>query len=142
MPSQIEVSEVIDMHLRKLYIGIPLVLCISILALYVFVKIVEILKRYVKERNDRKKKMKQTMIQSSSMLNPLFDNEIYDNSGAPVNPNAIVRDSTDITKTIADGFQQYVDYNEKLNTYFKNLRKMQAPDQIDKSVLNVKNDDW
>ena len=142
MPSQIEVSEVIDMHIRKLYTGIPLVLCISIIALYVFVKIVEILRIYFHERNDRKKKMKQTMIQSSSMLNPLFDNEIYDNSGAPVNPNAIVRDSTDITKTIADGFQQYVDYNEKLNTYFKNLRKMQAPDQIDKSVLNVKNDDW
>lgn len=80
---------------------------------------------------------------ANPLLDPINDNE------PPVTKDAdqLRLEEQDeyekISKTIQDTFAQYKTYNEKLDAYYKDVKKeASSPDVIDKSILKPSNDNW
>lgn len=79
-----------------------------------------------------------SMFNIGNATNSSNDNETY---LPPANNQADDQYDT-ISKSIKDSFSQYKTYNEKLASYYTNVKNAPPPDTIDKGVLLPSNDDW
>lgn len=75
---------------------------------------------------------------SNPLVNPLNDN--YDD--APTDTTILPDAYATFTKAIQDSFSGYKQYNEKMTTFYNNVKKSAPPDLMTPDVLLPANDNW
>jgi hypothetical protein len=79
---------------------------------------------------------------ANPLLDPINDNELPAIKDAEQLRLEEQDEFEKITKTIQDSFAQYKTYNEKLDAYYKDVKKEASPDVLDQSILKASNDNW
>jgi len=120
-----------------LLVCIIIILPISIYCLYQIVNAYALYKSQVKALDENKPK--NVLAQRLNLLNAENDNNEKETSVEDETPQD---EFNVITEAIQNSFSGYKDYNAKLTSYYKNVRKEDPTGLLDPNALNPENDDW
>lgn len=138
------VEKVMKDAMDNLLKGGPLFIAILIIVVICVYNIIKIVLFYQRMANEHKSslnlhllKLKGPNLGTNDMKKAEFDN--YEDP----TKNVVLDDEYNrMTQTIQKSLSEYKEYNSKLNSFYQATKQVDAPDQIDISVLKKENDEY